>query len=172
MHERHTRREVLAGLGGLVLAGAARAADPSPIAPWPAGRAVPSLQLADLQGRPWALPLQGKAVALNFWASWCEPCRSELPSLQQLADFYADRLTVLALNFKERAATAQRFVQRGGFSLPVLLDPQGEAARRYEVKVFPTTILYGADGRPRWRVQGELDWTGKEALALVEGLWR
>lgn len=172
MHDRHSRREALAALAGLAFATRAIGADSAAVSAWPVGRAAPSMQFADLQGRRWDVPAQGKAVALNFWASWCEPCRSELPSLQQLADFYADRLSVLALNYKERAVTAQRFVQRGGFSLPVLLDPEGEAARRYDVKVFPTTILFGADGRPRWRVQGELDWTGRQALALVEGLWR
>ena len=139
---------------------------------WPAKRPAPALEALDLTGRAWSLPaLRGRGVLLNFWASWCEPCRAEMPTLQQLADFYGeDRLAVLAVNFKEAPGPAGRFAARTGLKLPVLLDPAGDIARRWEVKIFPTTVLIGADGRPRWRVRGEMDWTGKEAGRLVEGL--
>jgi thiol-disulfide isomerase/thioredoxin len=140
---------------------------------WPARKPAPALEAADLDGGAWSLPaLRGRAVLLNFWASWCEPCRAEMPTLQQLADFYGeDRLAVLALNFKEAPATARRFAARTGLKVPVLPDAAGEIARRWEVKVFPTTVLIGADGRPRWRVRGEMDWSGKEAGRLVESLF-
>ena len=95
-----------------------------------------------------------------------------MPTLQQLAEFYGDdRLAVLALNFKEAAPVAARFAARTGLKLPILLDPAGEIARRWEVKVFPTTILIGADGLPRWRVRGEMDWTSLEAGRIVEALF-
>jgi thiol-disulfide isomerase/thioredoxin len=129
------------------------------------------LQTPDLEGRIWKLPQPGRALALNFWASWCEPCRTEMPSLQLLADLYGDRLAVVALNFKERASTVTRFARSTGVSLPVLMDPDGSIAAALGVKVFPTTLLFGADGKPRWRVEGALDWTGPEAGRLVEGLW-
>jgi thiol-disulfide isomerase/thioredoxin len=140
---------------------------------WPAAKPAPALDALDLSGRPWSLPaLRGRAVLLNFWASWCEPCRAEMPTLQQLADFHGeDRLAVLAVNFKEAPGTARRFATRTGLKLPVLLDPAGEIARRWDVRIFPTTVLVGADGRPRWRVTGEMDWTGQEAGRLVDGLW-
>ena len=133
---------------------------------------APQWEAMDLAGRAWTPEsLRGRAVLLNFWASWCEPCRAEMPTLQQLSDFYGDdKLAVLALNFKEAPATAARFATRTGLKLPVLLDPQGDIARRWEVKVFPTTILIAADGRPRWRVRGEMDWSSLEAGRVVESL--
>lgn len=139
---------------------------------WPAGQPLPAIEALDLQGRPWRLAeLRGRPVLLNFWASWCEPCRAEMPTLQALAELYGpEQLAVVALNFKEAPATVARFVQRTGLRLPVLLDREGAVARACAVKVFPTTLLIGADGRPRQRVRGELDWTGAEAERLVQGL--
>ena len=94
--------------------------------PWPAKKAVPSLVAADLDGQVWRLAdLRGQVVLINFWASWCEPCRAEMPSLQGLTSTYASqRLVVLAVNFKESPAVAQRFAQRENLRLPVLLFSQ------------------------------------------------
>lgn len=139
---------------------------------WPANQAVPALQATDLSGRVWRLSdLRGKAVLLNFWASWCAPCRAEMPSLQAMADFYGpDKLLVLTLNFKESAAVAQRFAQRADLRLPVLLDPQGQLARQWGATAFPTTVLIAADGQVRALVRGELDWTSLAAAQWVEPL--
>lgn len=94
-----------------------------------------------------------------------------MPTLQQLAEFHgAQRLAVLAINFKEPQASAARFARNTALSLPVLLDPQGAVAKAWAVKVFPTTVLIDRNGRPRWRVRGEMDWTGREAQVLVDGL--
>ncbi len=110
-------------------------------------------------------------MLLNFWASWCEPCRAEMPTLQQVADFYGpEKLLVLAINFKEPAARALQFAKTTDVTLPVLLDLKGEAARRWGVKVFPTTLMMDSAGRPRFRVKGEVDWTGPEAEKLIAGL--
>jgi thiol-disulfide isomerase/thioredoxin len=142
--------------------------------PWPAAKPVPELQARDLQGQPWRLSdLRGRAVVINFWASWCAPCQAEMPSLQALAHTHGpDKLVVLAVNFKESAPVALRFVQRTGLELPVLLDPQGAIARQWQVKVFPSTVLIAADGKVKVVVRGELDWTGPQAAALVEPLLR
>ncbi len=144
------------------------------VTPWPVRKQVPQLHARDLQGKTWRLAdLRGKAVLVNFWASWCAPCLAEMPSLQSLARAQGpDTLVVLAVNFKESAPVAQRFVQRTGLDLPVLLDPDGAIARQWQVKVFPSTVLVGADGRVQAVVRGELDWTGPHAAALVEPLYR
>jgi thiol-disulfide isomerase/thioredoxin len=139
---------------------------------WPAGKRVPATVATDLQGRIVAVSeLRGKAVLINFWASWCEPCISEMPSLQALAKRHGpDKRVVLAVNFKEAAPTVERFVQRNAIDLPVLLDAKGEAARAWGANVFPTTVLISADGRVKSVVRGGLDWAGPQADALVRPL--
>jgi len=140
------------------------------VTPW-AGP-VSALSLVDTTGKVWrAADLRGRAVLLNFWASWCEPCRAEMPTLQQIADFYgAEKLLVLAINFKEPAARALQFAKTTGVSLPVLLDQDGKAAQGWGVKVFPTTLMLDSAGRPRLRVKGEVDWTGPAAEKMIAGL--
>ncbi len=133
---------------------------------------VSSLGLLDTTGKTWQLAdLQGRAVLFNFWASWCEPCRAEMPTLQQVADLYGpDRLLVLAINFKESAPRALQFAKTTGMSLPLLLDSNGKVAGQWGVKVFPTTLTLDSRGRPQQRVKGEVDWTSPAAGKLIEGL--
>jgi peroxiredoxin len=90
-----------------------------------------------------------------------------MPSLQRLADQHTQDLVVLAVNLKESTQTVQQFVQRTALTLPVLPDPQGVTARAWGVTVFPSTIVINAQGKVRSVVQGELDWTGAEAKALL-----
>lgn len=133
---------------------------------------VSSFSLLDTSGKTWQLAdLRGRAVLLNFWASWCEPCRAEMPTLQQVADLYGlDKLLVLAINFKEPAARAIQFAKSTGVTMPVLLDTDGRTARQWGVKVFPTTLMLDSRGRPQLRVQGEVDWTSSAAEKLIAGL--
>ena len=130
------------------------------------------LGLLDTTGKTWQLAdLRGRAVLLNFWASWCEPCRAEMPTLQQVADLYGtDKLLVLAINFKEAAARALQFAKTTGVSLPVLLDTSGKQAGLWGVKVFPTTLMLDSRGQPQHRVKGEVDWTSGAAGKLIDGL--
>ena len=116
---------------------------------------------------------RGRALVLNFWASWCEPCRAEMPTLQQLPLVLGeDRVAVLAVNFKEGPRRIAQFTQAAGVTLPVALDPQGEVARAWGVKVFPTTVLIDPDGRARQRIRGEVDWSSHQALGWIEALLR
>lgn len=138
----------------------------------PPGTMLAAWQALDLQGRNATIPAHGKPTVVNFWASWCEPCRKEMPLLQQMAEFYNDRLAFQAVNFKERPVAVQRHVSNAAWSVPVLLDPTGAGAQAWGVKIFPTTIGFDAQGRARWRVIGEYDWSSPEAGRLVEGLWR
>lgn len=142
------------------------------VLPWSAPQMNPAWQGVDLSGRQWRLSeLRGKAVLLNFWASWCAPCLAEMPSLQALAERHGpERLLVLTLNFKESAAVVQRFAQRSDLRLPLLLDPQGQWTRQWGVSTFPSTVLIGADGQIQALVRGELDWTGTAARALIAPL--
>ena len=140
------------------------------VTPW--SGPLSGLGLVDTTGKTWQWPdVQGRAVLLNFWASWCEPCRAEMPTLQQVADLYgADKLLVLAINFKEPAARALQFAKTTGIKMSVLLDTTGRAAGQWGVKVFPTTLMLDNRGRARHRVKGEVDWTSSAPGQLIEGL--
>ena len=126
---------------------------------------MPPLVLPALDGPAWNLATaKGQVVALNFWAGWCEPCRTEMPSLELLAERHsADGLVVMAVNYREGEATIQRFLERMPITLPIVRDADGSAALAWGVRVFPTTVLVGRDGRPAFSVIGELDWTGAQA---------
>ncbi|MDH5709499.1 MAG: TlpA family protein disulfide reductase [Hylemonella sp.] len=166
------RRNFL-GLGLAAVAGPVLAQRPSyQLSPWPPGMATPPLEALDLQGKTWRLAeLRGRAVVLNFWATWCPPCRAEMPSLQQLGEIYGpEQLQVLAVNVGEGPRAIHRYLKSSALNLTVLLDPQQAISRQWGANALPTTILIGADGRARQRVIGEVDWSGSEAAAWIEPL--
>jgi thiol-disulfide isomerase/thioredoxin len=139
---------------------------------WPAKKSMPVFEAIDLNGQVWRLSdLRGRAVLINFWASWCEPCRAEMPSLQALAQQQGpEQLLVLAVNFKEALPAVQRFVSGSALRLPVLLDPQGQVARQWGITVFPSTVLINAKGQVQGMVRGELDWLSPQAAQWVSPL--
>ncbi|OGO39620.1 MAG: hypothetical protein A2147_09870 [Chloroflexi bacterium RBG_16_57_8] len=112
------------------------------------GYLAPGFQLKDLDGKTVSLrELSGRPVMLNFWASWCGPCRVEMPYLQQTYDRWRDKgLVLMTINLREPASTARQFMQEGKYSLPVLLDANGDVANRYNVTAIPTTFFVSGDG--------------------------
>ncbi|WP_228768118.1 TlpA disulfide reductase family protein [Limnohabitans sp. DM1] len=138
---------------------------------WPASLPSPVIQMTDLNEQTWnTADLKGKLVVLNFWATWCGPCKQELPSLQALSDASGGNPVVITVDVKESASKVTTFVFGNRIRLPVVLDKSGEIARQWGVRVFPTTVLIGADGQARWRIQGALNWNGPEARAWLNGL--
>jgi thiol-disulfide isomerase/thioredoxin len=140
-----------------------------------ASAAPPALELRDMEGRLHRLAdYRGKVVLINFWATWCEPCREEMPSMQTLKQ-RMDRLAkgafvVLAVNHAENEARVAQFLKQQPLDFPVLLDPFSEAWRAWKPGLLPASYLVGRDGRLRYRVLGELDWAGAEAEAMVARL--
>ena len=131
---------------------------------WPAKVATPALDAVDLQGKTWnTTELAGKVVVLNFWATWCAPCKDELPTLQTLHDISDAQTVVLTINVREPAARAARYMQSTGMTFPVISDAKGEWAKRWGVTVYPTTILIAPNGQARWRIVGDVDWSGAQA---------
>ncbi|HEY8358435.1 MAG TPA: TlpA disulfide reductase family protein [Ramlibacter sp.] len=163
-----SRRLVLhaGAASGLALALPARAVEIQNLSKPLAGFNAP-----DLQGAASPVPAKGKPTVVNFWATWCPPCRAEMPLLLQMADLYGDKFVLQLVNFKERASAVQRYMQASAWTHPVLLDAVGAGAAAWEVKTFPTTFGFDAQGRARWRVRGEYDWSSAEAGRLVETLW-
>ena len=164
------RRTCLSSLGALAAAPLVRAA--AAPQPWPATRATPGFELPTWDGPPVSLQaLRGRPLLLNFWASWCLPCRTEMPSLELLATRHeAEGLEVLALNFRETDGAVRRFVEHSGLTLPVLRDRDGAVAQAFGVRIFPTTVAIGRHGRALFSVAGEADWGGEPARAWIAPL--
>jgi thiol-disulfide isomerase/thioredoxin len=128
--------------------------------------------LKDLDGADIALKdYRGKVVFLNFWATWCGPCRDEMPSMQVLYETLADQgLEIVAVNVLEPADTAAGFVNEFGFTYPVLLDSDGRISLSYGVRAFPTTYILDRDGNVIGLRQGTLDWGTPDAIAGFQEL--
>ncbi len=174
MRQSPSRRGLLlAGLGAALalLAGPAQAQAGFEVQAWPALKAPPMHAGLDASGKPLLLKdLRGQALLINFWATWCEPCREEMPSLALLARSQTGKLRVLAVNFKESAATVSQFAAATGLTIPTLRDADGALARAWGIRVFPSTVLIGADGQVRSVVRGALDWHGDAAAPLIAPL--
>ena len=134
---------------------------------------APDFTLPTLSGTPIRLAeLRGKAVLLNFWATWCAPCRTEMPSIEALYQRYKDRgLDVLAVNLDLRStAGVAAFLQEVGVTFRVGLDPSWSTARAYRVLGLPTTYLIDRAGQVIVREVGARDWLDGVSQLAVEGL--
>lgn len=137
------------------------------VQPWRGKLSFAREPLRDLGGHIWRLAdLRGKPVLLNFWASWCAPCRAEMPSLQAFQQAHQGQLVVLAVNYKESPDAVANFVQRQAWSLPIVADPEGAWARRWGIGIFPSSVLIDARGRVQAVVRGEVDW-----MAQQDSVW-
>ena len=141
------------------------------LTPWTGG-ATPPLSLKDVNGGAHDLArYKGKVVLINFWATWCEPCRQEMPSIQRLRDKFAGKpFVVLAINVDEPDARVRRFLEQTHLDLPVLMDPNKTATRGWGVRVMPTTFIVGPDGRIRYRSMGDMDWSTETVVSAVSRL--
>jgi thiol-disulfide isomerase/thioredoxin len=108
--------------------------------------------------------LRGNVVLVHFFATWCEPCRAELTSLQQLAGrMRSRRVVVVTVDAGETDRTVQRFFATLSLPFPVLLDRDRSATTAWRVQTLPTTFLLDSDLMPRFVVEGDFDWNGPEA---------
>lgn len=153
--------------------------------PWPKQQPTPSLALRRYvgdaehaveraaEGPDWRLAdARGRPVLLNFWASWCEPCRNEMPALELFAEAMKDSgLVVVAINHRETDAAIARFVRTMSFDLPILRDVDGAASRAFGVRAFPTSVLIGRDGRAKISLIGEVDWTAPDVRRSLAPLF-
>jgi len=114
------------------------------------GKLAPDFNFIDAEGKSVSLSdLRGKSVMLNFWATWCGPCKYEMPTIQQLSQDKKrseEGLVLLTINIGESADKVQRFMIENGLSFPVLLDIQKSITRAYNVRAIPTTFFIGQDG--------------------------
>ena len=159
-----------AALAGLARAAAVAHAE-QPLREW-SGKPTPPLALKDLSGKSVDLhALRGRVVLVNFWATWCEPCIAEMPSIARLRGKLAAKpFDVLAVNYGESAAKIRGFLEKEKLDIPVLLDPDQKAADDWGAKGLPMTFLVDAGGRVRYWTFGERDWTDAASMRAVERL--
>lgn len=120
------------------------------------GGPAPNFTLKSFEGRDVTLSaLRGKVVLLNFWATWCEPCKKEMPAIQTAYEQYKSHgLVVLAVNFGERSDNLAALVHHGQMTFPILLDPDLKVAEAYAVRSLPVTFFIDAKGMIRERIFG------------------
>lgn len=130
------------------------------------------IRIADTGQTPDMSLLKGKVVLVNFWASWCPPCKEEMPSIEAL---HRDMLTnqnfsMITILYKDEAKIAFDLMKSNGYTFPVFLDNMGSSARNFGVTGVPETYLIDKKGTLRKRVIGPADWNSAEAKAYINSL--
>ncbi len=153
-------------LPALALAAGVVLATPAPSQP------APDFTLKSTEGRNLRLGEQrGQVVMLNFWATWCGPCKVEMPHLARLYDKYRGAgFQLLAVNIDENPQQAAAAAARMGLRFPVLLDADKQVARRYDLGTMPSTVLIDRDGRVRHLHRGYRDGLEQTYEAQVRDL--
>lgn len=140
--------------------------------PW-SGGPPPALQLNDLDGASHRLEdYRGRVVLVNFWATWCGPCRAEMPSIERLRGQMAGKpFAVLAVNVGESERQARAFAETLPVGFTILLDRDTATAKAWGARILPATYVIGPDGRIRYRYFGELDWSSAAVRTRIEALF-
>jgi thiol-disulfide isomerase/thioredoxin len=141
--------------------------------------------MTDWQGPPAAPPIDlytpgddlftlssllGKVVLVNFWATWCEPCVTEMPSLQRVRDRFAPDFEVLGVNYQEGPARIKTFIDKTSITFPIVRDTDGAVAKAWGARIFPASYLVDRAGRVKHVLIGGADWTSPKLLSTIQAL--
>jgi peroxiredoxin len=142
-----------------------------PLKSWKGG-AAPGLELEDLEGKLHRLSdYRGKVVLLNFWATWCEPCREEMPSMEALRSRMQGKpVVVLAVNVGEGARVARGFGEKMQLRFPLLVDRDTKTSKSWGARILPASFVLGPDGAIRYSHLGAIDWNAPEVATAIERL--
>ncbi|APH05104.1 TlpA family protein disulfide reductase [Bacillus weihaiensis] len=136
------------------------------------GSAAPNFELTTINGEEMSLAdLKGKKVMLNFWATWCPPCRSEMPDMQKLYDDYNGEVVVAAVNLtssEKNIETVESFVNELNLTFPILLDKKGKINNQFEIISYPTTYFIDEEGIIQTKFVGAL--TYEQMNTFIRGL--
>jgi peroxiredoxin len=136
------------------------------------GYTAPDFTLPDLRGRPYRLSdFRGRVVFLNLWATWCPPCRMEMPAMEALYKRFKQRdFVMLAVAQEDNAAGVRAFAEEMGLSFPVLLDPDASLSPRYGATGYPETFIIDRSGQVVNHTIGPAEWNSPEMVAYFERL--
>lgn len=135
-------------------------------------RSVPTTTFALLSGKQLDIgALRGQVVLVNFWATWCPPCRKEMPSMDRLYKMESGRpFNVLAVNVKENADLVESFLDVMPLGFPIVLDEDGKLTAAWKAFVYPTSYLVDKLGRIRYSLNGSVEWDDPEIVEIIEQL--
>lgn len=134
----------------------------------PAGGDLPAVSLEQFEGM--LVGQRGRPVVVNIWASWCAPCRTEMPLLDDAARSYGSEVVILGVASKDDPAEARRFLEDLGITYPNVFDASGQVRVALGLTAYPTTYVFGADGRLRARVDGGI--SEQRLAGLIEDALR
>ena len=135
------------------------------------GESKPFFVLTDLSGKPFDLSRQrGRIIVVHFFATWCEPCREELPALQRLAERVRDHARIIAISVAEPDLRVRRFAETTPVNFPILLDRDRAVARSWRIVSLPTTYVLDRALKASFVVEGDFAWDGLDGAKLVQHL--
>jgi peroxiredoxin len=140
------------------------------INPIKGNKKAPDFSLKDLNGKEVEIKqFKGKIIFLNFWATWCGPCKEEMPGMELLHRQFKEKnfvLLTISVDY-EGIKPVQEFINKHHYTFPVLLDPKGETLDLFEVKGIPTTFLIDKKGKMVGKAIGPRDWKSVEVVSLL-----
>jgi len=169
-------RYLLCALSIVVWLGLAACSSPSKessAGPPTVGQIAPDFTLGDLGGKPVSLSdFRGKVIIVNFWATWCPPCRAEMPSMERLYRELANEgLVMLAVNIeKDGRQTVSKYLIANPHTFPVLIDEAEVVQKRYGVNKFPESFVIRKDGVIDDKVVGAIDWAHPQTISYFRDL--
>jgi thiol-disulfide isomerase/thioredoxin len=133
---------------------------------------APEFTVKDMDGEPFSLAsTRGKWVFLHFWASWCGPCRKEMPSIQKMADmFNNDKMLIVLINTAENEDTIFSFLGELGMDMNSLMDVDGLVTEKYKPRGLPTTVLIDPNGMVQYQAIGGREWNSPEYTSFLHQL--
>ena len=139
------------------------------------GSVAPDFQLVDINGQVRSLSAErGKVVLVNFWATWCPPCKAEMPSMEELYhNFGNGSLEILAINVDDDGpAVMPDFLQENPHTFPIVFDTEFQARNLYGVSMFPETFIVDKNGIITRKLIGAIDWTSPQILSYLNTLMK
>jgi len=129
-------------------------------------------KLLDLNGNELVLNNhQGKVIFLNFWATWCPPCRNEMPSMESLnKKMEGSNFVMIAVNIQEKNSIVKEFIKKNKYTFPVIIDETGEVSAKYQIRSIPTTFIIDTKGKIAGVFTGSRDWNSNDVVNIFKEL--